>query len=68
MSFHPEWTRTVSDVHDETGVPRDGSGQKLIRDPLRRNEFGTGWQKRGGRYYMSEETFREACRRVRQNV
>jgi hypothetical protein len=67
MSDHPEWTRTVQDVHDATGIPRDGSGQLMIRDPLQANKFGAAWEKRGGRYYMSEETFREACRRLRRN-
>ena len=66
MSRRPGWTWTVQDIHDATGIPRDGSGQQLIRNPLRNNEFGTDWEKRGNRYYMSEETYRTACARLRE--
>lgn len=67
--YHYEWTRTVSDIHDATGIPRDGSGQILIRDRLRNDDFGTDWEKRGthqaAKYYMSEETFQTAVRMLR---
>lgn len=65
-----EWTRTVSDIHDATGIPRDGSGQTMIRDRLRNNEFGDGWEKRGEHraapYFISEETFQNAVRILQQ--
>jgi hypothetical protein len=70
MAYHYEWTRTVGDVHDATGIPRDGSGQRLIRNRLRNNEFGDGWEKRGEHrnspYYMDEPTFQNAVRILRQ--
>jgi hypothetical protein len=72
MMYHYEWTRTVSDIHDATAIPRDGSGQTLIRDQLRKNRFGAGWEKRGEHrtapYYMSEETFQNAVRILRRRT
>jgi len=68
--YHYEWTRTVSDIHDETGILKGHNrGQNLIRDRLSNDDFGTDWEKRGthraAKYYMSEETFQTAVRMLR---
>ena len=45
-----QFNKTIGDVHDATGIPRDGSGQREIRNPLLRGEFGVkgmDWIKKG---------------------
>ena len=45
-----QFNKTIGDVHDATGIPRDGSGQREIRNPLIRGEFGVkgvDWIKKG---------------------
>ena len=67
--YHYEWTRTVSDLH-AAGIPGHGKGQRLIRDRLRHDKFGTEWEKRGdyrgAPYYMSEKTFQTALRKLKE--
>jgi hypothetical protein len=59
-----KYTKTISDVHDATGIPRDGSGQHKIRNPLKEHfvdEEGKGWIKRGTHasapFLLTEEFF-----------
>jgi hypothetical protein len=56
---------TISDVHDATGIPRNGSGQRLIRDPLRKGTFGSGYKKVGRIYFLNEATFKKAVAQLK---
>lgn len=62
--MYEKFNKTIQDVHKATGIPEDGSGQLLIRDPLRFGQFGEegkDWIKKGdylrAPYGLTEEFF-----------
>ena len=62
--MYEKFSKTIQDVHKATGIPEDGSGQRLIRDPLRFGELGVegkDWVKKGSHirapFGLTEEFF-----------
>lgn len=69
-----EFNKKISDVHDATGIPRNGSGQKLIRNPLREGKIGIegkDWIKNGtherAAYALTEEFFERLVKYLKKN-
>ena len=54
-----QFIKTIKDVHVATGIPEDGSGQRLIRNPIRSGKFGVegiDWIK-SSRYLFTQDFF-----------
>jgi hypothetical protein len=67
--MNKEFPKAISDVHDATGIPRNGSGQRLIRNPIREGKIGLegkDWIKKGS-YALTEKFFNQLVIYVKNN-